>query len=147
MSTFHSLHYHITFSTKNRKPWIKIDWRDRTHAYLGGIVNELGGVPLSVGGVEDHVHLLVGLKTTHCIADFMRELKKSTSRWIHEDIGYEPFAWQDGYAVFSLSPLAIPEVRRYIENQEAHHRKRTFREELIEMLDRAGVEYDPRYLE
>tara|TARA_R110002072_G_scaffold172205_1_gene326128 strand:+ start:28237 stop:28680 length:444 start_codon:yes stop_codon:yes gene_type:complete len=147
MSTFYSLHYHITFSTKHRKPWIQIDWRDRMHAYLGGIVRELTGIPLSVGGVEDHVHLLVGLKTTHCIADFMRELKKSTSRWIHDDIGYKPFEWQNGYAVFSLSPSAIPEVRRYIENQEEHHRKRTFREELIEMLDRAGVKYDPRYLD
>jgi hypothetical protein len=117
------------------------------HAYLGGIVRELTGTPVSIGGVEDHVHLLVGLKTTHCIADFMRELKKSTSRWIHEEIGYAPFEWQNGYAVFSLSPRAIPEVRRYIENQEEHHRKRTFREELIGMLERAGVKYDPKYLE
>ncbi|MCC9643700.1 IS200/IS605 family transposase [Rhodopirellula sp. JC740] len=147
MSTFHSLHYHITFSTKHRKPWIKVDWRDRMHAYLGGITQDVRGVPLCIGGIEDHVHLLVGLKTTHCISDFMRELKKSSSRWIHEEIGFEPFQWQDGYAVFSLSPSAIPEVRRYIENQAEHHRTRTFREELVAMLDRAGVNYDAKYLD
>ena len=76
-STFISLHYHIVYSTKNRKPLIHADWRERLHEYLGGTVNGLGGFSQGVGGTEDHVHLLVGLKSTHCLADFMRELKKS----------------------------------------------------------------------
>ena len=139
MSTFHSLNCHITFSTKHRKPWIKLDWIERLHAYLGGIVNQLGGKSLKIGGVEDHVHLLVGLKTTHRLSDFMRELKKSSSSWVHDTVGYRPFQWQDGYAVFSVSPTACAAVTSYIANQREHHRTRTFREELMAMLEEAGV--------
>ena len=95
----------------------------------------------------DHVHLLVGLKATHCLADFMRELKKASSAWVHEEIGMERFSWQEGYAAFTVSPSARPEVQSYIARQEVHHRKKTFREELVEMLEKAGVEYDPRYLD
>jgi len=89
MSTFASLHYHVVFSTKNRMRYIEPQWETRLHEYLGGTVRGLDGFPQGVGGVEDHVHLLIGLKTTHRIADFMRELKKATSRWVHEEIGLE----------------------------------------------------------
>ena len=78
-STYLSLHYHVVFSTKGREPWIDSSWRDRLHEYLGGTIRGLGGVPESVGRVADHVHLLVGLKATHCLADFVRELKKASS--------------------------------------------------------------------
>src|SRR5687768_3049380 len=83
-STYLSLHYHVVFSTKDRMRWIKEEWRDRLHDYLGGTVRGLGGHPEKLGGVEDHVHLLFGLKATHCLADFMRELKKASSLWVHE---------------------------------------------------------------
>ena len=147
MSTFHSLNFHITFSTKCRKPWIKDDWIEQLHAYLGGTVNQLEGKALKVGGVEDHVHLLVGLKPTHRLSDFMRELKKSSSKWVHETISYAPFEWQAGCAAFLVSPTACPAVSRYIAGQAEHHRKRSFREELISMLSEAGVDYDPKYLD
>ena len=147
MSTYHSLNYHITFSTKNRTPWIKTEWIERLHAYIGGTVNDLDGKALKIGGVEDHVHLLIGLKPTHCISDFMRELKKSASKWVHETIEYPPFEWQDGYAVFSVSPTGRESVAKYIENQKEHHRKMSFREELIFMLKKAGIEFDPKYLD
>ena len=147
MSTYHSLNYHITFSTKNRTPWIKSDWIERLHAYIGGTVNNLDGKALKIGGVEDHVHLLVGLKPIHRISDFMRELKKSASKWVHETIEYPPFEWQDGYAVFSVSPTGRESVAKYIENQKEHHRKMSFREELIFMLRKAGIEFDPKYLD
>jgi Transposase IS200 like len=78
-STYLSLHYHLVFSTKNREPFIAPDWRARPHEYLGGTVAGLGGFPQGTGGVDDHVHLLVGLKATHALADFMRELKKASS--------------------------------------------------------------------
>jgi putative transposase len=107
----------------------------------------LGGFSQGVGGVADHVHLLVGLKATHCLADFMRELKKASSVWVHEQIGEPGFAWQEGYAAFTVSPTARGAVREYIANQESHHRARSYQEELVEMLERAGIEYDPRYLE
>ena len=147
MSTYASLHYHITFSTKHRMKWIHPKWMEQLHEYLGGTVKGLKGLPQGVGGVEDHVHLLVGLRTTHCMADFMRELKKSSSAWVHEVVGMRDFAWQEGYGVFSVSAPSRNSVRAYIDNQPEHHRTKTYREELMEMLAKAGVEYDPKYLE
>jgi REP element-mobilizing transposase RayT len=146
-STFLSLHYHLVFSTKNREPYIAADWQDRLHEYLGGTIRGLGGQPECVGGVADHVHLLVGLRATHCLADVMRELKKTSSVWIHDVIGVQEFAWQEGYAAFTVSPTARPAVQKYIVNQEQHHRHGSYREELIAMLEQAGVEYDPKYLD
>jgi putative transposase len=146
-ATYLSLHYHLVFSTKERAALIEQSWRSRLHEYLGGTVAGLEGFPQRVGGTADHVHLLVGLKATHCLADFMRELKKASSAWVHDQIGLRRFAWQEGYAAFTVSATARAAVQRYIANQEAHHRKRTFREELVELLEKAGVEYDARYLD
>jgi putative transposase len=146
-STYLSLHYHLVFSTKHRKPLIDTAWRERLHQYLGGVVTGLDGVPQGIGGVADHVHLLVGLNATHCLSEFMRELKKSSSVWVHEAIGHELFAWQEGYSAFTVSATARPGVRIYIANQEEHHRVKSIRDELVELLERAGVEYDPRYLD
>jgi REP element-mobilizing transposase RayT len=108
-------------------------------------VRGLGGIALNVGGVADHVHGLIGLKPTHCISDFVRELKKATSGWAgaqHE----HGFGWQEGYSIFSVSASMLETVSAYIERQEAHHQKRTFVEELKELLEKHGVNYDPRYL-
>ena len=146
-STYLSLHYHLVFSTKDRAPLIEPSWRSRLHEYLGGTVSGLGGFPQGAGGTADHVHLLVGLKATHSLADFMRELKKASSAWVHEEIGMQRFAWQEGYAAFTVSPSARSEVQSYIARQEVHHRNRTFREELVEFLEKAGVDYDSRYLD
>jgi putative transposase len=146
-STYLSLHYHLVFSTKDRKPIIAEEWRSRLHEYLGGTINGLGGFCQAVGGVADHVHLLVGLKATHCLADVLRELKKSASVWVHEEIGERSFAWQEGYAAFTVSPTARESVKHYIANQEEHHRRQSFPEELISLLEKAGIEYDPKYLD
>jgi putative transposase len=148
-STYLSLHYHLVFSTKNRAPVIASPWRLRLHDYIGGTIRGLGGFPEEVGGVADHVHLLMGLKATHCLADVMRELKKASSIWVHKEIGSssQMFAWQEGYAAFTVSATARAAVRKYIAGQEEHHRTRSFREELIEMLGKAGIEYDPKYLD
>ena len=146
MSTYASLHYHVTFSTKYRKPLIHQSWESRLHEYLGGIVKNLQGFPEGIGGVEDHVHLLLGLKTTHRISDFMRELKKSSSEWIRSTIGVSDFKWQEGYAIFSVSATSRAHVRNYIGNQREHHRVKTFREELVSMFEMAKIEYDPKYL-
>jgi REP element-mobilizing transposase RayT len=146
-ATFTSLHFHLIFSTKGREPLIAPAWMARLHEYLGGTVRGLDGFPQGIGGVVDHVHLLVGLKATHCLADFMRELKKASSLWVHEEVGVRRFAWQSGYAAFSVSATARNGVRRYIAHQEEHHRRRTFREELQELLQKAGVQFDERYLD
>lgn len=146
MSTWLSLHYHIIFSTKNREPWLHSEVRKRLHEYLGGIIKGLGGETHGVGGVGDHVHLLITLKATHCLADVMRELKKISSAWIKETYQMPGFSWQEGYCALTVSPSARSAVHDYIGRQEEHHRKRTFHEELMEFLEKAGIVYDPKYL-
>ena len=146
-STYLSLHYHLVFGTKNREALIVPELRARLHDYLGGTIRGLGGYPEGIGGVADHVHLLVGLKSTHCLPDVLRELKKASSAWVHEEIDLRVFAWQEGYAAFTVSATSREAVRHYIANQEEHHRMKSFREELVEMLNKAGVEYDAKYLD
>ena len=146
MSTYLSLHYHLIFSTKNREPTIDPEWMTRLHEYLGGAVNGLDGITQGVGGVADHVHLLVGLKSTHCLADFMRELKKASSVWVRDEIGKKELVWQEGYGAFTVSASARVSGKHYIASQHQYHLKQTFREEFETFLQKSGVEYDPKYL-
>ncbi len=145
-STHLSLHVHVVFGTKHQRPLIASPWLDRLHAYLGGAARTLDLVPEAIGGVSDHVHLLLGLTATHCIADLLRDVKRASSAWVHESIGDREFGWQDGYGAFTVSASLLETVKRYIARQEAHHRKQTFQEEYIEFLRRSGVEFDERYL-
>ena len=145
-STHLSLHFHVVFSTKNREPRIAAEWRERLHGYLGGVARKSGCVPEAIGGVADHVHLLLGLTATARLADVVRDIKAVSSKWIHEETGDRAFAWQEGYGAFSVSPSHRETVRSYIASQEEHHRKRTFQEEYLELLNRCGVGYDERYL-
>lgn len=146
-STYLSLHYHVVFGTKHRVPIIDKEWRFRLHDYLGGTIRGLGCIPQCVGGVADHVHILMGLKATHRLSDTMRELKKASAVWVHQEINNKNFSWQEGYAAFTVSATARDGVHKYIINQEDHHRTRSSIEELVEMLEMAGVECDQKYLE
>jgi len=146
-STYLNLNYHLVFSTKHREPTIQTEWRSRLHEYLGGTVIGLGAQSHAVGGTADHVHLLVELRATHTLADFMRELKKASSAWVHDELQVRLFAWQEGYAAFAVSASAVTEVQCYIQNQEEHHRQRSSREEIELLLKRSGVAYDPKYLD
>lgn len=145
-STHLSLHYHIVFGTKNHEPTIQSRWRGDLHGYLGGIIRTANGIAESVGGVSDHVHLLIGLRATHRLADVMRELKAVSSGWVHDQIGLASFAWQERYGAFTVSASQRAAVRHYIERQDEHHRTRTFREEYLDLLRRSGVEFDERYV-
>jgi len=144
-STFFSLHYHVVFSTKERRPLIQPEWRPRLHAYLGRIVKGMNGVAENVGGVEDHVHLLLSLRPVHCLADVMRDIKKDSTNWIKKDLARR-FAWQEGYAAFTLSPSAIGSVQRYITNQAEHHARKSYIDELKELLGKAEIAYEDKYL-
>ncbi|WP_035603286.1 IS200/IS605 family transposase [Haloferula sp. BvORR071] len=146
MSTYLGLHYHIIFGTKHREPSITPDIRHRLHEYLGGLVHGLGAETHGIGGVADHVHLLVTLKATHCLADFMRELKKASSIWMKTEGAKPKFEWQEGYCAITVSPSARGAVSKYIAGQEEHHRVRTFSEELVDLLKKAGLPYDERHL-
>jgi REP element-mobilizing transposase RayT len=145
-STHISLHVHLVFSTKDRTPWIAAKWRERLHAYLGGIAKGLDGVPLAVGGTSDHVHLLVGLKSSHRLDYFLRDLKADSSEWIHREIDQPVFAWQKGYGAFSVSPSNVDSVRQYVLNQESHHQRYSFQQEYLRLLRFSGVQFDERYL-
>ena len=136
----------MVFSTKDRFPFIDAEWQSDLHAYLGGCLKRLGAFPQEIGGVGDHVHLLVGIKPVHVIADLVREAKRISSEWIKDEKGSKKFGWQEGYGAFSVSKSAVPATREYIREQEKHHRRRTFQEEYREFLDKHGVEYDERYL-
>jgi REP element-mobilizing transposase RayT len=140
------LHYHLVDSTKDRVANIAPPWRERLHAFLGGVIKELDGFPEAIGGVGDHVHLLIGLGAMHRLADVMREIKSVSSRWVHEEIRQPAFAWQEGYGAFTVSAPQRSAVCDYILRQEDHHRRHTFQEEYLEFLQRGGVEYDVRYL-
>ena len=145
-STHLSLHYHLVFSTKNREPWFVFEDRHRVHEYLGGTIRNMGGIAHAIGGTGDHVHAALGLKATHCLADVMRELKSESSRWIHEELRLSGFGWQEGYGAFTYSATDLEKVRCYVQDQENHHRVKTFQEEYVEMLKRGLVEYDDAYL-
>src|SRR5205809_8004033 len=112
-STHLSLHCHIVFGTKNHEPLIHTAWRRELHAYLGGSVRTANGIAESVGGVSDHVHLLIGLRATHRLADVLRELKAVSSGWTHDEIGVRDLASQEGYDAFTVSASQCQAVRRY----------------------------------
>jgi putative transposase len=144
-ATHLSLHFHIVFSTKDRRPFITDSWRNRLHEYLGGLIRAADGVPEAIGGVADHVHLLVGLRATHTLAPFVQDIKQSSSRWIHETIGVKNFNWQPGYAAFTVSVSNCGAVKEYIANQVSHHQTKTFQEEYVAFLQKHRVEYDDKY--
>lgn len=121
------------------------EWRSDLHAYIGGTVRGLGATPTIVNGVADHVHLLVGLRGTHAVADLVREVKKASHSWASER--FRGFQWQDGYAAFSVSPSDVGRVTAYIANQEEHHRTVSSVDELRALLAEFGVEFDERFFE
>lgn len=142
------LTYHCVFSTKERQQTLKPEIRHRVHGYIRGIVREINGDLLAIGGTNDHVHLLLGLPGTLSIADAMRLIKTNSSKWIHETFADQStFAWQTGYAAFTVSESAAPSVVAYIRDQETHHRTRSFDEEIRLLAERHGIAFDPRFLE
>ncbi len=146
MAAYLSLHYHIVFATKGRAPALDKVWREELHGYMGGTLKGLGAFPQAIDGWNDHVHVLVGLRATHVLADVVRELKKASTAWIKEEKGLRSFAWQEGYAAFTVGWREREIVRKYIEGQEDHHRKHAYGEEVQRLLSEAGVEFDPKYL-
>jgi putative transposase len=142
-----SLLVHFTWSTKGRQPWLETDMRDDLYSYIGGIMKHKRAKLIAAGGMYDHVHLCASMPSTITVADFVNAVKANSSRWIHDSYGQlRDFAWQEGYGAFSVSKSEEGKVVRYISNQENHHRKRTFKEELIELLKKHEIPYDSRYI-
>lgn len=146
-STYIALQIHIIFATKQRTPCLNVTWRPRLFEYIGGTIRGLNCHPRMVGGYDDHVHLLVGISTVIPVADLVRDIKKASNSWIQQEIGLRDFAWQPGYAALSVSAGDTRAVRSYILNQEEHHRQKSSLEELRDILEAAGAEYDPKFFD
>jgi putative transposase len=146
-TTFANLIYHIVFSTKNRVPLISSEIRESLYPYMGGIVRSEGGILLEIGGMPDHVHILAKIKPSVAPAEMVKKVKGGSSKWLNERPDHQGrFEWQAGYGIFSVSASQVEMVRRYIRRQEEHHRKMSFKEELVTLLERNGIPYDERYL-
>lgn len=136
---------HFVFSTRNRAAQITEELREGLYAYVGGICRNLDCDLIAVGGMPDHVHLLVLRHPIVAEAEVMRVVKTNSSKWVHEQ-GAAEFAWQSGYGAFSVSRSSVERVSRYIANQAAHHKEMTYKEEFLAFLKRHGVKYDERYI-
>jgi REP element-mobilizing transposase RayT len=145
--TYHQILLHIVFSTKNRHPWIQPEVAPRLYAYMGGIIRAEKGVLYEIGGIADHVHLYVRWRPDATISDLMRTVKSQSSLWIHQTYQeLQSFAWQEGYAPFSVSKSQEGVVRRYIQGQTEHHKKEDFKSEFLRLLRAHEIEFDERYV-
>ena len=138
---------HITFSTKDRYPFIKDEIQNELYAYLSGICKNLESYPLKIGGFKDHVHILCLLSRKVALMKLVEELKSHSSKWIKtKGRAFEKFYWQNGYGGFSIGPREVDTVTDYIVNQESHHRKVSFKQEYLMFLKNYDVPYDDRYV-
>ena len=137
-------HIHLVFSTKNRLKLISKDLQPRLWAYVAGICKHQNMLAFAVGGIEDHIHVLFRLPPTITLVRAVTLIKSNSSKWIREQ--RIKFAWQEGYGAFSVSSSNVSTVIKYIDNQQAHHRKFTFEQEFIAMLQKHGIPYDPEHV-
>ncbi|MBA3685362.1 MAG: IS200/IS605 family transposase [Planctomycetes bacterium] len=145
-ASYTALWYHLVFATKQRQPLLTAAIRQRVHEYMAGIVELQGGTPRAIGGIEDHVHLLLSVRQDQTIADIARLIKANSSKWVNQQWPKLAFSWQTGYSAFTVSVSQKVRVQRYIENQQEHHRSQDYGEELREMLRRHVVPFSEDHL-
>ena len=143
--SYTQIYLHIVFATKDRLPLISYAWEDEMYRYLGGIIRGLGGEPIEINGMTEHVHILTRLLPVRAISDIMRELKANSSRWAKKT--HQPkFSWQRRYGAFSVSESLADTVQEYIRRQKLHHQKQTFEDEYREILRLHQIDFEDRYL-
>ena len=148
MSTFTQLYYHITFSTKNRRPVLDAAHREELFKYTWGVIKNHKSHLYRINGVEDHIHLFTGLHPTVALADFIKDIKVASSVWIKERGIFPAFdAWQEGYGAFTGSHSDKNAIIEYVKGQVEHHRKLSFRDEFRALLVEAGIEFEEQYLD
>ena len=146
-NTYTKLNIHIVFHVKSTGITIRKEDLEQVFAYIGGIINNIGGYPITVGGITNHIHILATMPKTMSVAEFVQKTKTDSSKWIKTtDKYYETFAWQEGYGAFCVSPSLLKKTIRYIETQEQHHHEVSVRDEFIQFLKENGIEFDERYL-
>lgn len=137
---------HIVFGTKDRMPLIPAELKHQLHAYMGGIVREVGGKAYTINGTTDHVHLLISLPPALALSDAIRVLKANSSRWMRGEKKADKFGWQPGYGAFSVSQSNAKAVAAYIDGQEEHHRKVSFRDVFVAFLKKNQIEFEEKFL-
>ena len=145
--TFSQIYIQIVFAVKGRENLIGNHWKDELHKYISGIITNKGQKSIIVNGVSDHVHIFVGLKPAMAISDLVRDIKNNSSNFINDKKFINgKFSWQEGYGAFSYAHSQIDNVYNYILNQEEHHKKKTFKEEYLDFLQKFEIEYNEKYL-
>jgi REP element-mobilizing transposase RayT len=145
--TYSQMYIQIVFAVKGRENLISLQWKDELHKYIAGIIKAKEQKPIIVNGMPDHIHAFIGLRPTMAACDLVRDIKNNSSNFINEKRWVKgKFSWQEGYGVFTYSHSQIETVFKYILNQEEHHRKKTFREEYIDFLEKFEIEYNVKYL-
>ena len=146
-NTYTKLNIHIVFHIKSTGIPLRKEDLSQVFSYIGGIINNIGGYPVTVGGITNHIHILATMPKTMSVADFVKTIKANSSRWIKSiDSYYEAFSWQEGYGAFCVSPSLLKKTIHYIETQEKHHHVESVRDEFIRFLKANGIEFDERYL-
>ena len=146
-NTYHQIYLQTVFAVKYRKAIIDKVWSSQLYAVIGNLINETGCKTIIVNGVEDHVHCLIGLKPVVSVSELMKTVKAKSSKYINDHtLTPGRFEWQEGYGVFSYGQSQVDKVYKYIQNQEAHHKKQTFREEYLEFLKKFKIDYDEKYI-
>jgi putative transposase len=145
-NTYTQIHLHIIFAVKYRDGVIQASWKDELYKYIVCVIQENKHKLIIINGMPDHIHILIGMHPTQSIADLLQDIKGNSSTWINKrKLVRGKFEWQEGYGIFSYGKSQIKEVIKYIENQEEHHRNRTFRDEYLAFLEKFEVEYDEKY--
>ena len=145
--TYYQLLYHFVWSTKERRPIITANIKDSLYDYMGGTFRSLKCTPVLFGGVADHVHICVEVPPRYALAEIIRNVKVSSTKWVRQNyVSASGFEWQEGYGAFSVSPSAREAVLKYIRNQEAHHSQVNFKEEFLWLLKNHAIKYDEKYL-
>jgi REP element-mobilizing transposase RayT len=146
-NTYHQIYLQTVFAVKYRHALINKQWRSKLFGVIGNLVNEWNCKTIIVNGVEDHVHCFIRLEPVVSVSDLMKTVKAKSSKFINDhSLTSKRFGWQDGYGVFSYSQSQVDKVYKYIQNQEEHHKKQTFRDEYLEFLKKFKIEYDEKYI-
>lgn len=146
-NTYSKVYIQVVFAVKGRQNLIRAEIREELHKYITGIITNRDQKLLSIFCMPDHTHLLIGLKPSISISDLVRDIKAGSSKFINDkNLIKGKFSWQEGFGVFSYSRSQIDTVIKYIQNQEKHHNKKSFKEEYLEFLKKFEIEYDEKYL-